>query len=282
MKIIHDSDELQRTALALRAQGKTIALVPTMGNLHAGHASLMDEARPRADVLVVSVFVNPTQFGPNEDYEKYPRTFDDDCRVCAEHGVDILFAPTPTTIYAPTFSTYVTENACSQGLCGRSRPTHFRGVCTIVNILFNLAQPDVAVFGQKDAQQVAVIRRMVQDLHIPVKIVVAPIVREGDGLALSSRNRYLTEKERTAAPKIRRALLALAVKIASGTDDAASLAAGFTETLAADPIFEPEYIEIVDASTMRPLEKISAGNTLVAVAVRMSDSRTRLIDNIRV
>ena len=282
MKIIHDSDELQRTALALRAQGKTIALVPTMGNLHAGHASLMDEARPRADVLVVSVFVNPTQFGPNEDYEKYPRTFDDDRRVCAEHGVDILFAPTPATIYAPTFSTYVTENACSQGLCGRSRPTHFRGVCTIVNILFNLAQPDVAVFGQKDAQQVAVIRRMVQDLHIPVKIVVAPIVREGDGLALSSRNRYLTEKERAAAPKIRRALLALAVKIASGTDDAASLAAGFTETLAADPIFEPEYIEIVDASTMRPLEKISAGNTLVAVAVRMTESRTRLIDNIRV
>lgn len=280
MKVIHDAKELQQTALALRAQGKTLALVPTMGNLHAGHASLMDEARPRADVLIVSVFVNPTQFGPNEDYEKYPRTLEADCDVCREHGVDILFAPSPSSIYAPTFSTYVTESACSQGLCGRSRPTHFRGVCTVVNILFNLALPHVAVFGQKDAQQVAVLKRMVQDLHIPVEMIVAPIVRESDGLALSSRNQYLTEEERVAAPKIRKTLLEISEKIASGTNSAVTLAEFFMSSLSADPIFEPEYIEIVDNSTMIPLKSVVCNNTLIAVAVRMTQSRTRLIDNI--
>lgn len=282
MKVIHSSEELQQTALALRAQGKKIALVPTMGNLHAGHASLMDAARPRADVLVVSVFVNPTQFGPNEDYDKYPRTLDADCKVCEAHGADILFAPAPSDIYAPTFSTYITENSCSQGLCGRSRPTHFRGVCTIVDILFNLALPNVAVFGQKDAQQVAVLKRMVQDLHVPVEIVVSPIVREGDGLALSSRNQYLTGKERAAAPKIQKTLAALAQKAAAGTEDSAALAREFTDALSADPLFAPEYIEIVDNSTMQPLEKISRGNTLIAVAVRMTESKTRLIDNVLV
>lgn len=282
MKIIHSSKELQQTALALRAQGKKIALVPTMGNLHAGHASLMDAARPLADVLVVSVFVNPTQFGPNEDYDKYPRTPEADCKVCEAHGADILFAPSPAEIYAKDASTLITENSCSQGLCGRSRPTHFRGVCTIVNILFNLAQPNVAVFGQKDAQQVAVLKRMVRDLHVPVEIVVSPIVREGDGLALSSRNQYLTEKERAAAPKIQRTLRELARKIDAGAEDSAALAAAFTDALAQDALFEPEYIEIVDNSTMKPLEKISRGNTLVAVAVRMTESRTRLIDNILV
>lgn len=282
MKIIHSSKELQQTALALRAQGKKIALVPTMGNLHAGHASLMDAARPLADVLVVSVFVNPTQFGPNEDYDKYPRTPEADCRVCEAHGADILFAPSPAEIYAKDSSTLITENSCSQGLCGRSRPTHFRGVCTIVDILFNLAQPNVAVFGQKDAQQVAVLKRMVRDLHVPVEIVVSPIVRESDGLALSSRNQYLTREERAAAPEIQRTLRELARKIDAGTEDSAALAAAFTDALAQDALFEPEYIEIVDNSTMKPLEKISRGNTLVAVAVRMTESRTRLIDNILV
>lgn len=280
MKIIRDADELQKTALALRAQGKKIALVPTMGNLHDGHASLMDKARPLADVLVVSVFVNPTQFGPGEDYEKYPRTFDDDCKVCETHGVDILFAPTNATIYAPDASTLITENSCSKGLCGRSRPTHFRGVCTVVDILFNLAQPNVAVFGQKDAQQVAVLKRMVRDLHVPVEIVVAPIVRESDGLARSSRNRYLTPAERAAAPQIQATLQKISAKISSGETDAATLANFFMKTLRENPIFEPEYIEIVNASTMLPLEKIARGETLVAVAVRLTESRTRLIDNI--
>jgi len=284
MKIIRDSDELQQTALALRAQGKKIALVPTMGNLHDGHASLMDKARPLADVLIVSVFVNPTQFGPNEDFEKYPRTFDDDCEVCHAHGVDILFAPTNETIYAKNASTFVTENSCSQGLCGRSRPTHFRGVCTVVDILFNLAQPNVAVFGQKDAQQVAVLKRMVRDLHVPVEIVVAPIVREKDGLARSSRNRYLTLAERAVAPEIQATLKKIAEKISTSTDEisAASVAEFFMKTLRENPIFAPEYIEIVDRETMLPTEKIVRGKTLVAVAVRLTESRTRLIDNVLV
>lgn len=284
MKIIRDSNELQQTALALRAQGKKIALVPTMGNLHDGHASLMDAARPLADVLVVSVFVNPTQFGPNEDYEKYPRTFDDDCEVCRAHGVDILFAPTNETVYASDASTFVTENQCSQGLCGRSRPTHFRGVCTVVNILFNLAQPNVAVFGQKDAQQVAVLKRMVRDLHIPVEIVVSPIVRESDGLARSSRNRYLTKTERAAAPQIQATLKKIAEKISASSEEIPSAIAAdfFMKTLRENPIFEPEYIEIVARETMLPLGKIERGNTLIAVAVRLTESRTRLIDNVLV
>lgn len=282
MKIIRNAEELQQTALALRAEGKKIALVPTMGNLHAGHASLMKCARPLADVLVVSVFVNPTQFGPNEDFDKYPRTPEDDRRVCENCGVDILFAPAPGAIYAPTFSTFVTEGACSRGLCGRSRPTHFRGVCTIVNILFNLALPHIAVFGQKDAQQAAVLKRMVRDLHIPVEIRVAPIVRESDGLALSSRNRYLTARERAAAPQIRATLAQIAEKISAGTADAAALAEFFLKTLGSNPIFEPEYIEIVDSSTMQPLAQIAPGKTLIAVAVRLAESHTRLIDNILV
>lgn len=282
MKIIRNASELQKTALALRAEGKKIALVPTMGNLHAGHASLMKRARAVADILIVSVFVNPTQFGPNEDFEKYPRTPEDDCRVCEGCGADILFAPAPSDIYAPTFSTFITESACSRGLCGRSRPTHFRGVCTVVNILFNLALPHVAFFGQKDAQQVAVLKRMVQDLHVPVEIRVAPIVRESDGLALSSRNRYLSARERAAAPQIQATLAKIAEKIAAGTTDAAALAEFFLKTLGENPIFEPEYIEIVDNSTMEPLPQIAAGTTLIAVAVRLAETHTRLIDNILV
>lgn len=279
MIVIHDPKELQKTALELRAQGKKIALVPTMGNLHAGHASLMDIARPLADVLIVSVFVNPTQFGPNEDYDKYPRTLEADKQVCETHGVDIVFAPANDSIYFPDASTFVNEHSCSQGLCGRSRPIHFRGVCTVVNLLFNLAQPSVAVFGQKDAQQVAVLKRMVRDLHIPVELVVGPIVRESDGLALSSRNQYLSARERAEAPQIQAALQALA-KLSEGEKNAAVLSHYFMETLGGNAVFEPEYIEIVNNSTMLPAETVENGNTLVAVAVRMAESRTRLIDNI--
>ncbi len=279
MVVIHDPKVLQQTALELRAQGKKIALVPTMGNLHAGHASLMDIARPLADVLIVSVFVNPTQFGPNEDYDKYPRTLEADKRVCEAHGVDIVFAPANESIYFPDASTFVNEHACSQGLCGRSRPIHFRGVCTVVNLLFNLAQPNVAVFGQKDAQQVAVLKRMVRDLHIPVEMVVGPIVREADGLALSSRNQYLTARERAAAPQIHAELQTLA-DLAKTESTASVLAKHFMDALGRDAVFEAEYIEIVNNSTMLPADKIETGNTLVAVAVRMTESRTRLIDNI--
>ena len=279
MVVIHDPKVLQQTALELRAQGKKIALVPTMGNLHAGHASLMDIARPLADVLIVSVFVNPTQFGPNEDYDKYPRTLEADKRVCEAHGVDIVFAPANESIYFPDASTFVNEHACSQGLCGRSRPIHFRGVCTVVNLLFNLAQPNVAVFGQKDAQQVAVLKRMVRDLHIPVEMIVGSIVREADGLALSSRNQYLTARERAAAPQIHAELQTLA-DLAKTESNASVLAKHFMDALGRDAVFEAEYIEIVNNSTMLPADKIETGNTLVAVAVRMTESRTRPIDNI--
>ena len=282
MKVIHDPKELQKTALELRAQGKKIALVPTMGNLHAGHASLMDIARERGDVVIASVFVNPTQFGPNEDYDKYPRTLEADKKLCLAHGVDIVFAPAPADIYAKDSSTDVNEHSCSQGLCGRSRPIHFRGVCTVVNLLFNLAQPNVGVFGQKDAQQVAVLKRMVRDLHIPVEIVVAPIVREQDGLALSSRNQYLTPAERAAAPQIQAELQNIVQKISSGTLDSGKIANAFKEQMRKNPLFNPQYIEIVNRETMEPLEEIAVGKTLIAVAVFMTETHTRLIDNVLV
>lgn len=282
MILIHDPQQLQKTALDLRARGKTIALVPTMGNLHEGHASLMDIARPRADVLIVSVFVNPTQFGPNEDYDKYPRTLEADKGVCEQHGVDIIFAPAPGDIYLGDASTDVNEHSCSQGLCGRSRPIHFRGVCTVVNLLFNLAQPNVAVFGQKDAQQVAVLKRMVRDLHIPVEMLVGPIVREADGLALSSRNQYLTDRERAAAPEIHQALEDIVSRVSAGMLDAGKIANDFKAKMRENPLFNPQYIEIVDRDTMQAIEEIRPGKTLVAVAVFMTESHTRLIDNVLV
>ncbi|MCR5183539.1 MAG: pantoate--beta-alanine ligase [Opitutales bacterium] len=281
MKLIREPDELQALALSFRASGKTIALVPTMGNLHAGHASLMDIARPQADILIVSDFVNPTQFGPNEDFDAYPRTLEADMALAEAHGVDILFAPAASSIYKADASTFVKENSCSQGLCGRSRPVHFQGVCTVVNLLFNLAVPHLAVFGQKDAQQVAVLKRMVRDLHIPVKLLVAPIVRESDGLALSSRNQYLTAEERAAAPQIHVALQALSAAVSAGERVPAKLEKLFKETLsAASDLFEPQYLEFVDRETMAPLEKVVPAGTLVATAVYMKKTRTRLIDNI--
>ncbi len=282
METIHLPEEFQKIALKARAAGKKIALVPTMGNLHDGHASLIDIARKNADLVAVSVFVNPTQFAPNEDYDKYPRTLKADEKLCAEHGADIVFAPAPDAIYAKDASTFVVENACSQGLCGRYRPTHFRGVCTVVNLLFNLAQPNVAVFGQKDAQQVAVLKRMVRDLHIPVEIIVAPIVREDDGLALSSRNKYLSARERAVAPQIYAGLNAVKRAVSEGVVDVAEARKIFEEALHANPLFETQYFECVDATTMSPLSEIVPRETLVAVAVFMTETRTRLIDNIRV
>lgn len=283
MKLIRDPEELQSFALAERSRGKTIALVPTMGNLHAGHASLMDIARPLADILIVSDFVNPSQFGPNEDFEAYPRTLDADMKLAEAHGVDVLFAPAANAIYKDDVSTFVKENSCSQGLCGRSRPIHFQGVCTVVNLLFNLAQPNVAVFGQKDAQQAAVLKRMVRDLHIPVKMIVAPIVREADGLALSSRNQYLTPSERAAAPAFHEALHRCAEAVAAGTLELPELENIFKTHLAqTGPFFEPQYIEFVNKDTMAPSERVVPGETLIAAAVYMTETRTRLIDNILV
>ncbi len=282
MRTIHDPEELQKLALKIRSEGKKIALVPTMGNLHEGHASLIDKARKIADFVVVSVFVNPTQFAPNEDFDKYPRTLGADKILCEKHNADVVFAPAASKIYAENASTFVSETSCSSGLCGRSRPNHFRGVCTVVNLLFNLALPSVAVFGQKDAQQVAVLKRMVRDLHIPVEIVIAPIVRERDGLALSSRNQYLSARERLSAPKIQIELQKIAEKVAAGTTNSAEISAEFLSAFGNDEIFEVQYVEIVDAKTMLPLREIEIGKTLVATAIFMTETRTRLIDNILV
>ena len=208
MRIFRQAQELQQFALETRRAGKSIALVPTMGFLHAGHASLIDIARGRADVVIVSIFVNPTQFGPGEDLDKYPRDFEHDRLVCEEHGADVIFAPEPGAMYAPDASTWVEETVLSRPLCGARRPGHFRGVATVVTKLFHLALPDVAVFGRKDAQQLLVIKRMVRDLNFPIEIVAAPLVRGADGLALSSRNRYLSEEEHQRALVLSRSLRA--------------------------------------------------------------------------
>lgn len=277
MRIVVDPKELQKTCLELRRQGRTVGLVPTMGYFHQGHESLMDYARARADAVVVSLFVNPTQFGPNEDLDRYPRDFDRDRDTAEKAGVDILFAPEPGAMYAPDASTAVTVDGVSAGLCGASRPTHFRGVATVVTKLFMLAQPTFAVFGEKDRQQLAVIRRMVRDLDIPVAVVGRPIVREPDGLALSSRNVFLSRDERDQAPWINKALQAAADLIASGERDPATALILARDILAAHvPLGEVDYLEAVDPDSMAPVARVE-GPVVLAAAVRFS--RARLIDN---
>lgn len=249
-----------------------------MGALHAGHLSLIRRARKLAGddgMVVVSIFVNPAQFGPNEDFASYPRTFAEDCRMCRQAGVDAVFAPSAQTIYPEGFSTYVNEERVSLGLCGGSRPGHFRGVCTVVLKLFNLLGPDVAVFGEKDYQQGAVIRRMVRDLNVPVRIVMSPTVREADGLALSSRNRRLTPAERLEAPLIRRALL-LARDAKTGKP--AELVKLARRELAKARLGKIDYVEALDAETLEAPRK-GARELVVACAVFFG--KTRLIDNVR-
>ncbi|WP_319542570.1 pantoate--beta-alanine ligase [uncultured Pseudodesulfovibrio sp.] len=278
MKILTDPIELQHQCLTWRNQGLTIGLVPTMGFLHDGHMSLIDMARPQCDKLVVTLFVNPTQFGENEDLDNYPNDFDGDCAKAEAHGADIVFAPAPDAMYAPDHSTWVNVPPLGTHLCGASRPIHFRGVCTVVTKLFNLVQPTKAVFGQKDWQQLAIIRRMVRDLNIPVEILGHPIVRETDGLALSSRNAYLTEAERAAAPAIRQGLLKLAERVKNGTRDAEAakhwLVKEYASTL---PMGIVDYIELVTPDSIEPVTTISSP-TLAAVAIRVG--KARLLDNI--
>lgn len=259
------------------SEGLRIGLVPTMGYFHEGHLSLMDSCRKRCDRLVVSLFVNPTQFGPGEDLETYPRDEERDARLAEEHGADVLFVPEPGSMYEPDHGTWVQVPEMAKGLCGASRPDHFRGVCTVVCKLFMLARPSVAVFGQKDWQQLAIIRRMVRDLNIPVEIAGHPIVREADGLALSSRNVYLTEEERRNAPNIHAVLRSAAEKAKTGTTDAATLKRFIRDELAAKvPGGRPDYIEIVDPDSLETVNEIRQ-KALVAVAIFMS--RARLIDN---
>ncbi|MEF2230949.1 MAG: pantoate--beta-alanine ligase [Pseudodesulfovibrio sp.] len=278
MHIFTDPRELQRQCLFWRQEGLKVGLVPTMGYLHAGHMALMQRARDLCDRLVVTLFVNPTQFGANEDLDKYPHDFEGDCSKAESRGADALFAPKPGDMYQPDHATWVEVPALAEHLCGASRPVHFRGVCTVVAKLFMLAQPTVAVFGQKDWQQLAIIRRMVRDLDIPVEIVGHEIVREADGLAMSSRNTYLTREERAAAPAIRQGLLKLADKVRGGERDAAAAVDFLTKEYAATlPMGKPDYIALVDPDDIAPVAAIQ-GPVLAAVAVQMG--KARLIDNI--
>ncbi len=267
---------MQQTALELKRSGKTIGLVPTMGFLHAGHLSLMKIARPECDVLAVSIFVNPTQFGPNEDLGAYPRDFERDERLCEGEGVDIVFYPNPDSMYFDDSSVWVDEEQLSIGLCGGSRPGHFRGVCTVVTKLFNLVQPDIAVFGEKDAQQLRVIERMVRDLNVPVKIIRGPIVREADGLAMSSRNKYLDEAQRRDALRLQAALKRAAERVAQGERRVAELRRQMCELITAAPGAEIDYIAFVDDRTLAPVERVTSA-VLAAAAVKFGS--TRLIDN---
>lgn len=276
MRIFRQAQELQQFALETRRAGKSIALVPTMGFLHAGHASLIDIARGRADVVIVSIFVNPTQFGPGEDLDKYPRDFEHDRLVCEEHGADVIFAPEPGAMYVPDASTWVEETVLSRPLCGARRPGHFRGVATVVTKLFHLALPDVAVFGRKDAQQLLVIKRMVRDLNFPIEIVAAPLVRGADGLALSSRNRYLSEEEHQRALVLSRSLRAAkpALEEAGISAAPAIIAAIRHEIEAAGG--RVDYVEALDVDTLaEPTE--TTREVLLALAAYFGS--TRLIDN---
>lgn len=277
MKIIKNTTDLQAQCLKWREQGLTVGLVPTMGFFHAGHLSLMEQARSQCDRLVVTLFVNPTQFGPDEDLDAYPRDLDRDARLANEQGADVLFTPDPDAMYAPDHSTWVEVPELAKGLCGATRPIHFRGVCTVVMKLFMLTQPAIAVFGQKDWQQLAILKRMVRDLNIPVTIKGMPIVREKDGLALSSRNAYLTKEERALAPNLHAGLVQAAKLAASGNNNAGEIREFIRSFYEKNiPGGEIDYIEIVDAENMSPVENIDEA-ALVAVAVRLG--KARLIDN---
>ena len=259
-----------------RANRKRLGLVPTMGALHEGHLSLVRAAKAQCDAVAVSIFVNPTQFGPTEDLSKYPRQFERDCRLLEKEGVEILFAPAVEEIYLGSAVTWVVVEGLSEKLDGRSRPGHFRGVTTVVSKLFHIIEPEAAFFGQKDAAQLAVIRRMVRDLNFPVEIVACPIVREPDGLALSSRNAYLNREERSRALVLQRSLQRTLREFQAGERNAAKLISAAKEVIAGEPQAALDYFEIVDPDTLDPVERISQ-KTLVAVAAYIGT--TRLIDN---
>ncbi|HBL29006.1 MAG TPA: pantoate--beta-alanine ligase [Acidobacteria bacterium] len=258
--------------------GRTIGFVPTMGALHAGHLSLVQRVRERADAVVVSLFVNPTQFGPQEDFARYPRQPEKDFALLQGSGCDLVFQPKVETIYPPGHTTVVEPGGPAEGLEGALRPGHFRGVATVVCALFNLVRPDVAVFGQKDAQQLAVIRRMVRDLHLPVEILAGETVREEDGLALSSRNVYLSPEERRAAPVLYRALQAAKQAIAAGERSGEAVRRVLREVLEREPLARVEYAEVVDAESFQPVATV-AGSVVLPLAVRIGG--TRLIDNVQ-
>jgi len=268
---------MQRLSSSLKEQGKKIGLVPTMGFLHEGHLSLVDMAKKSSDVVVVSIFVNPTQFGPDEDYNRYPRDLVRDKKLLRERGVDILFIPTVKDMYPNGYTTYVEVEKLSSVLCGRSRPTHFRGVTTVVAKLFNIVKPDIAVFGEKDAQQAIIIKRMVRDLNFPIKIIIGPTIREKDGLAVSSRNTYLSEDERKDAPILYQALLLAKNLIENGERDVNKIISSMKKLIQKKGSAKIEYISIVRKDTLEPIRWIQ-GEVLIALAVWFG--KARLIDNI--
>jgi pantoate--beta-alanine ligase len=266
-----------RTAIAeAKAAGKTVGLVPTMGALHEGHLSLVRASSSECDLTVVSVFVNPTQFGPGEDFERYPRNLGKDVQSATEAGADIVFAPSPGAMYPPGYATFVEVKRLTEVLCGAVRPGHFRGVTTVVTKLFNICKPDVAYFGQKDAQQAIVIKRMAGDLDMNVEVRVLPTIRERDGLAISSRNDYLSEEERLQATCLHRALQKAEEMYAEGVRDVNGIIAEMTTVIQAERDARIDYISIVDADELEPLTEIESP-ALVALAVFIGD--TRLIDN---
>jgi len=277
MKIIKTIDEMRELRKSTRKSGKRLGLVPTMGALHKGHLSLVHAARDKTDVVAVSIFVNPTQFGPNEDFAKYPRNLENDCALLELDHVDVVFVPSVEDMYPPDAVTWVTVEGMSDRLCGKSRPGHFRGVTTIVSKLFHITEPDVAFFGQKDAAQVAIIRRMVRDLNMPVEIEVGPIVRESDGLALSSRNAYLNSEERRAALVLQRSLQQAEKLFDKGERESGKLIAAGKEEFAKERSARLDYFEIADPDSLEPITTIS-NRALMAVAGFIGN--TRLIDNV--
>ncbi len=277
MKTFTSPEELHAWSMEQKRQGRTVGLVPTMGCLHEGHLSLIREAKKHCDAVVVSIFVNPTQFAPNEDYAAYPRKEETDCALCDTEGASAVFLPKPETMYPEGASTWVEETALSKGYCGLQRPIHFRGVCTIVAKLFNIVAPDVAVFGQKDFQQEAVIRRMVRDLNFPIRVIRAPIVRDPDGLAKSSRNAYLSPEMRASALSLSRALFAAKQAVEAGERSSAVLEdAVRKETTASGWV--PDYATVVDAETLEPLAEVRPGSSAFLLACRKAG--LRLIDNV--
>jgi pantoate--beta-alanine ligase len=277
LQVIRDPAELRAQVRAQRSKGKRIGLVPTMGGLHEGHLSLLREARGRCDLLIMSLFVNPTQFGPNEDLNRYPRDEEGDLKRAEECGVDLVFSPEVASMYPKGFQTSISLSELSKPLCGAGRPGHFEGVATVVTKLFHAALPDLAVFGQKDAQQLAIIRQMVLDLDFGIEIVGAPIVREEDGLAMSSRNAYLSEEERKQALSLYQGLCAARQRYDEGAKDASTLVGAARSVIGASPLAKIEYLELRDASTLQEVAEVEAP-ALLAVAAAFG--QTRLIDNI--
>lgn len=276
MRIAETVNEVREQVKKWRREGLSVGLVPTMGYLHEGHKSLIDKAVEQNDRVVVSVFVNPIQFGPSEDLASYPRDLERDAALCEEAGASLVFHPADEEMYFDDFCTYVDMDDLTKGLCGKTRPTHFRGVCTVVSKLFNIVAPDRAYFGQKDAQQLAVIRRMVRDLNFDLEIVGCPIVREADGLAKSSRNTYLSEAERKAAVILHKGLVEGENLLKSGETDAAKIVDAIKGKIESEPLAKIDYVEVVDWNTLKPIEKVQ-GEVLAAVAVYIG--KTRLIDN---